>query len=380
MKRRDPAVFRQSLVQLLEAHPAREDQFEIEFEALRAEGHPVYSEVLYILTHLSFTESEARKHWQKVAAQRVQLKNQLGRDVGLRVAILDYFVNLNPALKSPKVIELSIYERTERSAVSDGLTGLFNHIYFMQALRREVQRSRRHSFPVSMGFFDLDNFKRLNDTRGHLEGDRVLIKTAALVKETLREMDIAARYGGEEFAVILPDTPRTGGFVVAERIRRLVEERFRRSRKTPDVTLSGGVATCPDDADTTEGLIHKADQGLYRSKADGKNRITLASGERRRHTRIPMTHRATIGGASRKIAARTKNVSESGLLLSLKKPMPIGSDLQLVVHPERGESMGLRGEVVRVQADAEQAFYDVGLRLQGDPTQMRLVVGRGGHA
>jgi hypothetical protein len=160
-----------------------------------------------------------------------------------------------------------------------------------------------------------------------------------------------------------------------------VEERFRRSRKTPDVTLSGGVATCPDDADTTEGLIHKADQGLYRSKADGKNRITLASGERRRHTRIPMTHRVTIGGANRKVAARTKNVSESGLLLSLKKPMPIGSDLQFVVHPERGESMGLRGEVVRVEAaDAEQAFYDVGLRLQGDPTQMRLVVGRGGHA
>lgn len=381
MKRRDPAVFRQSLVQLLEAHPPLEDRFETEFEALRAEGHPVYSEVLNILTHLSFSETEARKHWQNVAAQRVQLKNQLGRDVGLRVAILDYFVNLNPALKSPKVIELSIYERTERSAVSDGLTGLYNHIYFMHALRREVQRSRRHSFQVSMVFFDLDNFKRLNDTRGHLEGDRVLIKAAGLVKETLREMDIAARYGGEEFAVILPDTPRTGGFVVAERIRRLVEERFRRSRKTPEVTLSGGVATFPDDADTTEGLIQKADQGLYRSKADGKNRITLASGERRRHTRVPMTHKVTIRGAKRKIAARTKNVSESGLLLSLKKPMPIGSDLQLVVHPEHGESMALRGEVVRVEAaDAEQAFYDVGLRLHGDPTQMLLVVGRAGHA
>jgi diguanylate cyclase (GGDEF)-like protein len=371
MTRRDPGVFRQSLLQLLEAHPSREEQFLDRFEALRQQGHPVHSEALYMLTHLSFSEPEARKHWQKVAVHRQRLEHELRRDVGLRVAILDYFVNVHLALKSPTMIELSAYERTERSAVSDGLTGLFNQAYFRHALRREVQRGRRHSFHVSVLLFDLDDFKTLNDTRGHLEGDRVLVKTSGLVKQTLREVDIAARYGGEEFAVILPDTLRTGGYVVAERIRRLVEERFRRSRKTPGVTLSGGVATFPDDAASPEELIQKADQGLYRSKADGKNRITLASGERRRHARVQVSHKVTLrGGAAGRIVARTKNVSESGLLLSLAQPVPLGSTVDLVLHRQRGEALDLRGEVVRVQAaSAEPARYDVGLRLHdGSPS------------
>jgi diguanylate cyclase (GGDEF)-like protein len=383
MKKHDPVNFRQSLVQLLEAHPPREDQFLTQFEKARAEGHPVYSQVLYILAHLSFSEHEAQRHWQKILSHRTWLKTELGRDPGLRVAILDYFVNVNQVLKNPKLIELSIYERTERSAVTDGLTGLFNHAYFLQALRREVQRSRRHAFQLSLILLDLDNFKKVNDSYGHLEGDKVLAKTAALLSETLREMDIAARYGGEEFAVILPDTARTGAYVVADRIRRRIEERFRRGRKTRNVTISGGVATFPADAASTEDLIQGADQSLYRSKADGKNRITLASGERRRHVRMPVSHRVTLDGeaSKRKIAARTKNASEDGLLLSLKEPMPIGSNVKLLIHPQHGQSLGMRGEVVRVEArDAEHALYDVGLRLHGDRGHSLVMLDRESRA
>jgi diguanylate cyclase (GGDEF)-like protein len=378
----DPVGFRQSLLQLLESDSPHEGRFLAEVEALKQEGQPVFSHILFLLTHLSFSEHEARKHWDAIVQQRARLNYELGRDPGLRVALLDYFVNHNQALKNPKVIELSIYERTERSAISDGLTGLYNHAYFLQSLRRELNRSRRHEHPITLLLFDLDNFKKLNDTRGHLEGDRVLVKTGAIVAETLREMDVAARYGGEEFAVILPETPRTGGHVVAERIRRLVEERFRRSRKSPAVTLSGGVATHPDDAASVEELIEKADQGLYRSKADGKNRITLASGERRGHLRVPVSHKVTLGALmARKIAARTKNVSESGTLLSLKRPLPIGGAYDLVFQPLHGRALDMRGEVVRVEPlDPKQAVYDVGLRFQGDPSRALFLMGRAAQA
>ena len=206
----DPARFRQSLLRLLLATPKDEDKLLAQFEGRRVEGEPLYSSLLFILAHLSFPESEAERHFRRVLSHRETLRGQLGRDPGLRVALLDYFQNVSRELENPLVIELKLYERTERSAVTDGLTGLFNHTYFKDALRREVQRARRHGFKISLALFDLDDFKRLNDTKGHLAGDRVLVKAASLLKESAREIDVAARWGGEEFALILPETRAPG--------------------------------------------------------------------------------------------------------------------------------------------------------------------------
>jgi diguanylate cyclase (GGDEF)-like protein len=363
----DATSLRQSLLDLLEASPPHEERVLSDFERHHKSEGPLYSSILYILTHLSFTEAEARKHWRRIRAHRDRLQMELGRDVGTRVALLDYFVNLNRELRNPKVIEISIYERTERSAITDGLTGLYNHAHFLQALRREVQRSKRHGLQMALAIFDLDDFKKLNDTRGHLEGDKVLVRAATMIKETLREIDVAARYGGEEFAVTLPETSASGAFVVAERIRRSVEEQFRRRRGGPKVTLSGGVAAYPEDAETAEELIRRADEGLYRSKAAGKNRITLTQGERRKHLRVPASHPLFLEGSSgRKALARAKNVSEGGLLLSLEEAVPVGSKVSLEISSAGGPTTGLRGEVVRVDQTADrEARFDVGIRLLG---------------
>jgi diguanylate cyclase (GGDEF)-like protein len=374
----DAVAFRQSLLRLLEAGPGDEDRLLAEFEAERRAGQPLYSSLLYILTHLNFAERAAHKHWERIRAHRERLESGLGRSVGLRVAILDYFVNVNRELKNPKVIEISIYQRTERDALTDGLTGLFNHGYLMQVLRREVHRAKRHDLKLSLAMFDLDDFKKVNDSHGHVEGDRVLMKSAGLVRESLREIDIAARYGGEEFAVVLPETARTGATLVAERIRARIEEQFRSRRKdTPRVTVSGGVATFPEDAGTVEELLRRADEGLYRSKAEGKNRITVVGRERRRHSRKSWGYSVTFkpqGGESARV--RAKNVSAGGLLVSLRRPVPVGSHVSLIVRPEDGSPMGLRGEVVRVDAvaDGRTPRYDVGVRLLGDPDQAQALV------
>jgi len=371
--------FRQTLLQLLESNPPHEEKLLAEFEQRGSEDGPLYSSILYILTHLSFPETEARRHWRQIRAHRDRLREKLGRDVGTRVAILDYFVNLNRELKNPKVIEISIYERTERSAITDGLTGLYNHAYFLQALRREIHRSKRHELKMSLAMFDLDDFKKLNDTRGHLEGDKVLMKAAALIKEALREIDVAARYGGEEFAVILPETSASGAFVVAERIRRKVADHFRKKKGGPKVTVSGGVAAYPEDSEALEDLIKRADQGLYRSKAAGKNRITLAQGERRRHLRVPASHPLTLTGlGGRKgTIARAKNVSEGGILLSIHDSVPVGSKINLEIQPADSPALALRGEVVRVDRTAgREARYEMGVRLLTGRTQVLTVLSR----
>jgi diguanylate cyclase (GGDEF)-like protein len=363
----DPASFRQSLLQLLETDPPHEEKLLKEFESRRVAGYPLYSSILYILTHLSFSEPEAARHWQKILAHRDRLRGELRREPGLRVAILDYFVNVNRELKNPKVIEISIYEKTERSAMTDGLTGLYNRAYFTQALRQEIQRCKRHELRMALVLLDLDDFKRLNDSRGHVEGDRVLVKAAALIRETSREIDVPARYGGEEFAVVLPETSRTGAYVVAERVREKIAAHFRRGRGAAAITVSGGVACFPDDAQTVEGLVQKADAALYRSKAAGKNQITLVRGERRRHPRVTATHPVTLGARGRSRTARAKNVSEGGLLVRLKHPVAVGSAVSIVIRAEEAPSVGLRGEVVRVDrvpGDRRPA-YEVGVRFLG---------------
>jgi diguanylate cyclase (GGDEF)-like protein len=368
----DTLALRQSLLHFLEAKTPNEEGLLERVEKDSQAGREAYSALLSILTHLSFHEGEARRHWRRVVAHRDLLRMELGRDPGLRVALLDYFANISHELRNPKVIEISIYERTAHSAITDGLTGLYNHAHFLATLKREVQRCRRSTLKLALVMFDLDNFKRLNDERGHVEGDRVLIKVAALVRESLRDVDLPARYGGEEFALILPDTSRTGAFVVAERIRKRIEDHFRRRRGVLPVTVSGGAASFPDDAQDVEELVRRADEGLYRSKAEGKNRITLVQGERRQHRRTLTSQRVTVE-AGRRRRARTRNFSEGGLLLNLDEPVAVGTPVNVVIHPAGGPAVALRAEVVRTEAGGDDAF-DVGVRLLTTPNQNPFVM------
>ncbi len=366
----DPVAFRQSLLRLLEALPPHEDRLLAELTGIKGRGKPVYSSLLYILSHLNFSETEAKRHWGRIVSHRRALGARLGRDVGLRVALLDYFVNVSHELKNPKVIEISIYESTERSAVTDGLTGLANHSFFLQAGRREVLRSKRYRLPMSVVLIDLDDFKRLNDTWGHLEGDRFLVKAAALMKESLREIDMAARYGGEEFVFVLPDTPHAGAFVVAERIRARIEAYALKRKGVGATTVSGGIATFPDDGADLETLVRRADEALYRSKAAGKNRMTLVSGERRRQRRVAMTIPVRVVlGDGRVLTGKTKNASECGLLLDARRPLRLGLPIDVELRPRGGALTRLQGTVIRVRRqNAERnAHVDLGIDVTPAP-------------
>jgi len=163
--------------------------------------------------------------------------------------------------------------RLTEMAVRDGLTGLYNHRHFRESLEIEVQRSQRHDHVFSLIFLDVDHFKTLNDTHGHLQGDRTLRTLAQVVQKRSRASTLVARYGGEEFILIAPETGAEGARIFAESLRRLVEEHpFEGGR----VTLSLGVATFPEDGTDGASLIAAADRALYQAKNSGRNRVCSA--------------------------------------------------------------------------------------------------------
>jgi diguanylate cyclase (GGDEF)-like protein len=171
-----------------------------------------------------------------------------------------------------------LFQRTEQLTITDDLTRLFNSRYLNLYLGREIKRCKRHGIPLSVIFLDLDGFKGINDQYGHLAGSGTLTEVGKILADGVRESDILARYGGDEFVVVLPETPASGALVIAERLRRAIEEhRFLEPQGiAARISASFGISTYPDHALSPEGLIQKADQAMYRVKEREKNGIEVA--------------------------------------------------------------------------------------------------------
>jgi diguanylate cyclase (GGDEF)-like protein len=168
-----------------------------------------------------------------------------------------------------------LLKRAEALSVTDDLTQLYNSRYLNQVLRRETKRAARSGRPLSLLFVDLDGFKTINDTHGHLFGSRALVEAAAVIQGGARETDVVARFGGDEFALVLPDTGLSGAVAVAERIRERIaaHEFLAADGLTIRLTASVGVASLPDMTGSADGLVQAADAAMYQVKARGKNGI-----------------------------------------------------------------------------------------------------------
>jgi diguanylate cyclase (GGDEF)-like protein len=185
-------------------------------------------------------------------------------------------VLLNLSLHASSVVKnLRSVEEARRQAVTDGLTGLYNHRECHKRLAEEVERAQRYGRVLSVLMVDVDHFKGFNDSYGHQVGDLVLTQVAHRTTQQLRQVDIAARYGGEEFLVILPETPGEAALVVAERICQSVASEAVEIPSGDQVrlTVSIGLASFPDDAADRQGLIASADHALYVAKEVGRNRV-----------------------------------------------------------------------------------------------------------
>lgn len=317
------------------------------------------SALLHILAHLDLSEDEAEQLLEDLLRHREEVTSELGRDPGLRVAAVDYLSNVRKLLDNPTIVEMAELENTERSAVTDSLTDLYNRRYFESALEIEIRRSCRYALSMSLLMLDLDAFKPVNDLYGHPFGDLVLRRAGEILRRAVRESDVACRFGGEEFTVILPETDRLGAYALAERLRCAVETQFANKPvggRAVTMTISGGIASYPEDGEDPQTLIARSDKALYLAKTMGRNRIVLFHLERRRSVRFPVRRStkvwiSAVPGAER-THVRAINLSREGALLSSgESGYRLAEAIELTVQGGGGDWV-VPGKVVRIEKEA----------------------------
>ncbi|MCX5866093.1 MAG: diguanylate cyclase [Proteobacteria bacterium] len=335
-------------------------------------GDVFFANLIKVLIHLDFGPEEARAHWDSILKNKSEMEKGIHRCIGFRVALLDYFININRKVKNPKIVEIALFEQTVRSALTDGLTGLYNKRHFNDTLEKEVERCRRHKSASSVIFFDLDNFKEYNDHYGHIAGDLALQQISGIFSSSCRMSDTIARYGGEEFAILLPETDKKSAGILAERIRQAIEKHsFEGLEESTEgrLTISGGVAYYPGDGANWEELIKNADEALYRAKNFTKNRICLFYSERRSFPRIERSYIlsykvVTEDPAGDEQITTTRNVSETGLSFECEEPIHLSTAIVLKIKiPALEQVLEVLGTVVRVEKIDQEEKYVVGLQF-----------------
>lgn len=233
-----------------------------------------FSDLFMVLVNYQFTEEEAHIHWEKILEHKKEFSEKVGRAVGFRVALLDYFIVQNKLLKNPKIIEISLFEEVLKTSLLDELTRVYNRRYLNLCLPREIKRAQRRKRTLSVLLFDIDDFKQFNDKFGHIEGDEVLRKIGETLHDVFRSEDTPCRFGGEEFLVILPESNAKSALKVTNRLRKqLAKIKFKGKWQ---LKISGGIAEFAVHAADSGSMILAADRALYKAKLQGKDRVLIA--------------------------------------------------------------------------------------------------------
>jgi diguanylate cyclase (GGDEF)-like protein len=250
------------------------DRRELHQRICDSRGKQLYADMLFVITHQHFPIEVAETCWHQMLDHKDTLNHILGRNTGIVVAVLDYLTNfrIDHCIDFVLIPEVAISAVSE-IALRDHLTGLYDRGTFQAKFHAEMKRFSRYGNDVSLILMDIDDFKELNDSHGHIVGDQTLSRIGQLLQDEIRDVEVIARIGGEEFAILLPQTDLSEAYASAERIRKAIEDKFTIDHQ---VTVSIGVANCPRNACSMRDLITKADQALYQAKMAGKNQTAKA--------------------------------------------------------------------------------------------------------
>ncbi|MCB1158910.1 MAG: GGDEF domain-containing protein [Leptospiraceae bacterium] len=265
------------ILSILDKYSTEHEDLSIQIESLIQKNREDYfSEMFKLLCSLELSAEKAKAYWEEVIQHSKELSSKLGREVEIRVALMDHIIHKSKLIKNPKIIELNLYEDIIKNNITDELTGVFNRRYFNIMISREIKRSQRYSRPFSLLMLDVDDFKKFNDMYGHETGDIVLKLVGDALKSCFRSEDVVSRVGGEEFTVILPEVDGESALIPAKRFLKYLTDHAS-NQIGKKVTASGGIATYPIDGMSSDAIYSAADKAMYRSKLNGKNQITLST-------------------------------------------------------------------------------------------------------
>ena len=235
-----------------------------------------YHDLIFALIQIRLPEEEAKKDWEEVLRHKYTVSEKLGRNIGIHVAILDFYTNIKKYLNAPKIVEADEYVDTASHAMTDELTKAYNRRYFNTEMSRLLKYCEAFEKSFTLALIDIDHFKIYNDNNGHVNGDIALIETVRILHAVASSGAVVCRYGGEEFAIIFPDRDINSATEVMESVRKSVAEyRFVNEERQPggSLTISVGVAEYCINYSSENELIKKADKMLYKAKECGRNRV-----------------------------------------------------------------------------------------------------------
>ena len=270
----------------------------------------VLRELLLEWTGLSVDDAQAVELWEAVTTTLRSLEQALGQPVSLQTALMHELHTQRGLVREPRLLSGRELSALRVNAITDPLTGLYNRRFLYDHLQREMSRAERTGGVVSLMMMDLQGFKSINDRLGHPVGDTVLVKTAKVIRDSLRAVDAGCRYGGDEFVAVLPNTTLMGSLAVAERIRQRVAKIQLPRRIGLQMGLHYGVATFPSDGRTSDFLIRTCDQRLYDCRRYNSDPRT------RRHPRFAVQGlglRLARGGVARQREFEVKDIGYGGL-------------------------------------------------------------------
>ncbi len=253
--------------------------FRFIIDSLQHETGRPYAALTEAILHYSMKEDEAKRVWDDILENKEAMEKALGRGLSIKTALVDYFTNRRRSEKIIIFIKENMISAFD-TAMRDGLTGLYSHAVIHAELEKEFQSAGRYKLDLSVIFIDIDDFKKYNDTHGHIAGDRVLLHVSGILRNKLRGTDKIGRYGGEEFLIVLPHTSLDKATLIAEKLRISIMEETAKNEEIPKgVTVSVGLSALSEKTNDGHDLINEADICMYRAKKEGKNRVCLVDSQ-----------------------------------------------------------------------------------------------------